>query len=74
MSTDPTKTITAPFEKRFTTMIDCCPIWVAEPTDPFWADLPFQGKYGGSCFKNSDRNQLVRMDRAIYWFACGNQD
>ena len=39
------------FEKRFTTMIDCCPIWVAEPTDPFWADLLFQGKYGGSCFK-----------------------
>ena len=32
-------------------MIDCCPIWVAEPTDPFWADLLFQGKYGGSCFK-----------------------
>jgi len=39
------------FAKRFTTMIDCCPIWVAEPTDPFWSDLLFQGKYGGSCFK-----------------------
>jgi hypothetical protein len=33
------------FAKRFTTMIDCCPIWVAEPTDPFWSDLLFQGKY-----------------------------
>jgi hypothetical protein len=42
---------TSLFAKRFTTMIDCCPIWVAEPTGPFWSDLLFQGKYGGPCFK-----------------------
>jgi hypothetical protein len=39
------------FAKRFTTMIACCPIWVAEPTDPLWSDLLFQGKHWGSCFK-----------------------
>ena len=39
------------FANRFTTIVDCSPLYVRDPVDSFWSDLVWQKKYNGAVWK-----------------------